>query len=218
MRLPVEVRLIIYDLLLNDAGHRTLTFATATLDYYKSHPNRKRTTCLVLGPGIQRRACKTTYRLVTDCDLHTNILATTRQINEEASYLLYARHAFDFGLHTEAIVPFLADLTPKSRILVHSIHIVKQARVYSRDFDRCEWSNLCQYLAQRMLLRKLTLTIKGGHPLRDWTPTSYSASDFRTMSKIGYEEIDWVAELLAVRNLKELNILSDVQHCPPPCK
>lgn len=218
MRMPIEIRLIIYELLLDDRGHTTLEFVTEAPESYKTRPAHKRTKYLVLGPGIQRRACETTYRVLTDCELHTNILAVSRQINDEASYLLYGRHSFDFGLHTEAIVPFLSDLTPHSRALVQCIHITKQARVYSRDFDRCEWSNVCQYLAQRMMLRKLSLRIRGGRPLRDWTPTSYSAEEFRTLSRVGYEGIDWVEELVAVRNLKELEISSDVQLCPPPCK
>lgn len=217
MRVPVEMRLMIYNLLLDDGGNKTLTFGSEPPEIYKKRPKPLRTSYYILGPGIQRRACLTTYTLGTpSTNLHTNILAVNRQIHDEASWLLYGQHTFDIGSATELVVPFLSDLTPKTRRLVQSLSLTKQPTVYSRDFDRCEWSNACAFLAQCMCLRKLSLRIIAGQPLRDWEPTTYSAAEFKTLARAGYDSMGWVLELLAVKGLQEIDVVPDVQLCPPP--
>jgi hypothetical protein len=65
-------------------------------------------------------------------------------------------------------MPFFQDLTIKTRPLVQEISVIKQGSVYSRENDRCEWSNLCEFLKENMQLRSLKLTVEGGRPSLGW--------------------------------------------------
>lgn len=217
LKVPAEIRLMIYDLLLDDGGNKTLSFRSEPPDLYKTRSKHRRTSYFILGPGIQRRACQTTYVLCTSgTDFHTNILAVNHKIHEEASWLLYGQHAFEFASATESVVPFLSDLRAPTRRHIQALSLTKMPAVYSRDFDRSEWSNVCGFLAHCMRLRKLTLRVVGGQPLRDWSPTSYSAAEFKTLARAGYDSLGWVQELMAIKGLEELEIVPDVQLCPPP--
>lgn len=67
-----------------------------------------------------------------------------------------------------------------------------------------------------MSIRKLILHVIGGQPLRDWSPTSYTAEEFRTLTKAGYDGMSWVQELLQVKGLEDIDIIPDMRLCPPP--
>jgi len=158
----------------------------------------------------------TTYHLFSDATLHTNILSVNRKIHEEASQVLYGRHAFDFGSDIEAMVPFLSDLTVQTRHLIQEISLTKQGSVYAREFDRCEWSNVCAFISEELDLHKLVLKVIGGQPLAGWEDVQqYSASDFRTLASVDFEGLEWVRELRRIRTLHDLEIIPELIHCPP---
>jgi hypothetical protein len=217
MRIPVEIRLIIYELLLQgDDESSSITIQSEPHVEYLRRRQHQRTSYRVLGPGIQRQSLATIYCLTEPSTRHTSILAVNRKIHHEASYILYGKHSFEFGNSIEAIVPFLSDLTPSTRLLIQDISLTKIAHVYARDFDNCEWTTLCAYLSQHMVLRKLTLRIVGGQPLRNWEPEEYEAGDFKTLLKAGFDGLHWVEELLQIKRLKHLELISELKPCPPP--
>lgn len=107
-------------------------------------------------------------------EIHPSILSVNKLIHHEASQRLYARSAFVFAADVEALVPFLSDLTPRTRSLVREISLRKRGGASagacaSADSDAGEWARLCAYLAgQRregvMRLRRLDVVVEGGKP------------------------------------------------------
>jgi len=167
MRIPSEIRLMVYDILLDDCCSKTFMIRSETVEAYRRRGQHRRTGYRVIGGGLLRQCQMTTYHLFSDATLHTNILSVNRKIHEEASQVLYGRHAFDFGSDIEAMVPFLSDLTVQTRHLIQEISLTKQGSVYAREFDRCEWSNVCAFIAEELDLHKLVLKVIGGQPLAD---------------------------------------------------
>ncbi|KAH6678087.1 hypothetical protein B0J14DRAFT_314808 [Halenospora varia] len=217
MSLPSEIRLEIYKLLFNDKGNKVLEVRNEDPDLYKRRAAPlHRTSYRVIGRDLVRQSLLTTYKLLTDTDMHTSIIAVNRKIYEETTHFLYGRHTFSFGRDVEAVVPFFADLTRQSRPLVSEISLIKQGSVYSRDYDRCEWSNMCEFLRNDMQLESLKLVVEGGRPALGWDGLpEYSAKDFKTLSSVRYEALDWVWDLLSVKGLRNLEVTSTVHHIPP---
>lgn len=217
MRLPSEIRLEIYSLLFNDKNHSTLEIRTEDPEIFKKRQEgRCRSSYRILGNGLARQSLATTYRLISDVDIHPSIMGVNREIYDEVSFLLYSRHSFSFGKDIEAIVPFLSDLTSHSRPLINEITLFKQGSVYSRDYDRCEWSNVCDFLAKNMQLGSLKLVVEGGRPVLGWDGLpEYSMSDFQTLSSVKYEALEWVWELLSIKSIRKLDVASEINHCPP---
>lgn len=61
------------------------------------------------------------------------------------------------------------------------------------------------FFSQNMKLRKLVLRVIGGQSLNGWSGVQeYGVSDFRTLAIVGYEG-EWIQELIAIKNLKELS-------------
>ncbi|RDW89043.1 hypothetical protein BP6252_01075 [Coleophoma cylindrospora] len=212
MRIPCEIRLMIYDYLFDDKGHDVLEIRNTNPDsYHRSFHHR--TGYRIVGQGRSR---PTTYRLVTDAELHTSILRVTRKIHEEASHRLYSNHMFGFGKDVEAIVPFCSDLTPQTRCLIPGMSLFKRGSVYCRDYDRCEWSSVCEYIKEHMQIRTLRLVVEGGRPSLGWESLPrYSVADFKTLSLVNYEPLEWVWELLTIKGIQKLDIIPDIHHCPP---
>jgi len=146
MRLPSEVRVMIYNLLVEDNGHKTFPIRSGPAAIHKPHIQRRRTTYRVLRRGLLLES-QSTYYLRSKVMLHASILYVNRKIYEEASQILYGTHCFDFGDHIEAIVPFLSDLRAPTRSLVREITLTKRGSVYLRDFDHCEWRNACDFIS-----------------------------------------------------------------------
>jgi hypothetical protein len=214
MRIPSELRLLIYDYLLDDGGHKTLCIRSEETSAYTGSGNHKRTGYRILVGSLHRQSRPTTYRLMTPTNLQTAIFSVNRTIYEEASTLLYSTHAFDFGDNIEAIVPFFSDFRSQTRPLVQQLSLIKQGDIYCRDFDRCEWANACEFLAEHMRLRKLALTVIGGKPLTGWEGIpEYTPRDFRLLSR--YEPFEWIRQLAAIESLEELEVLSEIRPCPP---
>lgn len=116
----------------------------------------------------------------------------------------------------EAVVPFFSDLSRKTRPLLHEISVTKQGSVYSRDYDRCEWTALCQFIKENMEIQSLKLIVEGGRPSLGYAGLpEYCAGDFKTLCSVQYEALDWVWELLSIKGIKRLEIGSEIHHCPP---
>ena len=216
MRIPSEIRLMIYDLLLNDKGNKVLEFRNEEPDKYNKRASTIRTSYNVLGRDLARQSRLTTYHLVSDIEMHTAVMRVNRQIYAETAHSLYSTHSFSFGRDIEAIVPFFGDLTKQTRPLIREISLVKQGSVYSRDYDRCEWAQMCSFLREQMQIRSLNLVVEGGRPSLGWAglPT-YSANDFKTLEKVKLEQLEWVWQLLAIKGIKKLEVGSQINHCPP---
>lgn len=216
LRIPSEIRLMIYDLLFDDKHQKTLEIRNRSPDEYKRRQKPYRTSYRVLGRDLVRQSNPTTYCLVSEADIHVSIMGANRKIHEEATHLFYGSHCFSFDRDIEAIVPFFSDLTIQTRPLIHEISLVKQGFVYSRDYDRCEWSNLCELLRDKIQLQSLKLTVEGGRPSLGWEGLKqFTVGDFQTLSDIKYEALEWVWELLSIKGIRNLEIASEIQHCPP---
>ncbi|KAL2066983.1 hypothetical protein VTL71DRAFT_1407 [Oculimacula yallundae] len=216
MRAPSEIRLMIYALLLDDRNERTFEIRHQNPDVYKRRTPHKRSQYRVLGRDLLRQSNATTYQLITDVDLHVSIMGVNRKIYEETAHILYGNRAFSFGRDIEAIMPFFSDISKQTRPMIQEISLVKQGSVYSRDYDRCEWSTMCDFLKEHMQLNSLKLTVEGGRPALGWEGLpEYSASDFKTLANVRYEPLEWVWELLSLEGIRNLEVSSEIHHCPP---
>lgn len=216
MRIPGEIRVLIYHLLLDDKGNQVLEIRNEDPEQFKGRSPISRSKYNVLSHDLARQSRPTTYRLMSETDIHTSIMGVNRKIYHETAHILYSSHTFSFGRDVEAIVPFFGDLTPQTRPLVHEISLLKQGSVYSRDYDRCEWTEVCNFLREKMQLRSLKIIVEGGRPTLGWEGLHiYEAKDFRTLAKVRHEPLEWVWELLTVNGLQNLEIGSEIHHCPP---
>ncbi|CZT41902.1 uncharacterized protein RSE6_01712 [Rhynchosporium secalis] len=218
MRAPSEIRLMIYSLLFDDddRNERTFEIRHQNPDLYKRRAPHVRSHYRVLGRDLLRQSQTTTYQLVTDVQLHVSIMGVNRKIHEETTHILYGNRSFSFGRDIEAVVPFFSDMTKQTRSKVQEISLLKQGSVYSRDYDRCEWSNMCDFLREHMQLNSFKLTVEGGRPALGWEGLpEYSASDFKTLSNVRYEPLEWVWEVLSIKGIRNVEVFSEINHCPP---
>lgn len=216
MRVPSEIRLMIYEHLFNDNDQKIFQIRNEDPETYKSRAPHTRTGYRVLGRDLVRQSKPTTYRLVNDVEMHTSIIGVNRKIYEETAHILYHNRTFDFGRDIEAIVPFFSDLTKHTRPFIQDISLVKQGSVYSRDYDRCEWSGVCDFLRDHMQIQSLKLVVEGGRPSLGWDGLpEYSAQDFSTLASVAYEPLEWVWQLLSVKGIRNLEVESEIHHCPP---
>jgi hypothetical protein len=216
LRIPSEIRLMIYGLLFNDHGQKVFEIRNDDPEAYKRRNPHQRTGYRILGRDLNRQSRPTTYRLITETEIHPSIMGANRKIYQETTHLLYANRCFSFGRDIEAIVPFFSDLTKHTRSLVHEISLLKQGSVYSREHDRCEWSAVCEFLRENMQLGSLKLVVEGGRPSLGWDGLpEYSAADFKTLSNVKYEPLEWVWELLSIKGIRNVIVSSEIHHCPP---
>ncbi|PMD63966.1 uncharacterized protein K444DRAFT_626209 [Hyaloscypha bicolor E] len=216
MRIPSEIRLIIYTLLLNDHGHKTFEIRNEDSLKYRARGPHKRTIYRVVARDLARASKTTTYTLATKIDMHTSIMAVSQKIYQEASHILYGNRTFSFGRDIEAIVPFFSDMTKQNRALIREISLVKQGSVYCRDYDRYEWNAVCEFLKDHMRVESLGLVVEGGRPSMGWVAIpEYTVADFKTLSMVRYEALEWVWELLSIKGLRKLDVSAEIHHCPP---
>lgn len=218
MRVPVEVRLMIYGYLFRDGGNERLSIRNASAGKFPKTNRRRRTRYYTCDPCFPRRYYETTYRLVTEAaEFCTALMCVSHRIHDETSYLLYGKHSFDFGADIEAVGPFLSDIRPASRALIQEFSLYKRGPIPFYESDGTEWRKVCQVLQQRSAIKKLRLVVQGASPSVPWGegPREFSASDFKLLSGIKYESLDWTTELAQVQKIKELEILSDIGYRVP---
>ena len=209
---------MIYKLLLVDHGTEVLSIRTEDSLIYdrQKHEGRCRSQYRIMSDRFRARSVETTYYLAVNPGIFPSILGVNRMIHHEASHVLYSAHTFDFDLDIEAVIPFLSDLTPSARSSINRINIVKRALPYIKDFDRCEWRNVCAFISKNMELVQLGLGILGGKPATQWEANeTYDESDFKLIS--GFEGMEWVRQVAEIKGLQDVDVKAHLQHCPPPC-
>lgn len=251
LRVPLEIRLNIYRLLLvdepalaeptfnlnalpeyyeyekhtdleDDGRNRVLSFRNANPQHFKLQRHRdsaKLRNAYKVRSGRFRAECMdVTYNCVNVPDIDTTILRVNKQIHEEAARLLYTSYTFDFDTSTEAVIPFLDDLTPYSRSFIRRMSLVKKAIAYDKDFDRCEWQNMCRYVAKNLQLNDLDLGIVAGKPLQGADlVTPIAEADYPCLiATHKKDEMAWVRDLMEIKGLHRLDIRPCIEHCPPP--
>ncbi|CAO2647890.1 Nn.00g088120.m01.CDS01 [Neocucurbitaria sp. VM-36] len=273
LRLPFEIRLMIYEYLLFPSIHPSTANSTSIANlvpdfhtYYSEDTNsspftlsvrtidpwlgsqgsrtwRRRSTYNVRTGPFLTTTTPTTYRVLLSpytAHLRHNVpslLSLNRQTHAEASKVLYSTYTFSFHTSIEAAVPFLSDLTPLARSHIRHISLTKKALPYTKEFDRAEWSSLCEYLAlhqqslqqpppttpslQPFHLRTLHLNIIAGKPDFGWdalppiTPTDFSHM-MRLRSEWGGVDLEWAEQLMGIKGLREMRVKALVEHCARP--
>jgi hypothetical protein len=173
-----------------------------------------------------------------------SLLGLNQQIHAEASKVLYATYCFSFHTSIEAAVPFLSDLTPQARSHVRHMSFTKKALPYTKEFDRAEWSSLCEYIALHheaarspdpavpdalgFSLRSLHLNVVAGKPDTGWDAiTPITAADYTTMMRMSREwgagggvfggmDLEWAEQLMEIKGLKKLSVQALIEHCARP--
>lgn len=158
---------------------------------------------------------ESTYHLKMRPDIYPSVLGVSHQIHNEAANVLYSFYVFDFATDVECVVPFFQDLTPVARSSIRHIGILKRAIPYTKDFDRCEWTSACTFIAENLQLSQLDLGVEGGKPLPQWeAQETYDASEFSFITE--YEGMEWTRPLSAINGLDILVVRAHLEHCPPP--
>ena len=229
LRVPIEIRLMIYRNLLSDRNDKTLFIRTEDPTIYvrRQKEERRRTKFRYISDRMRNRSSESTYYLERggDADISASVLAVNHQIHEEAAYVLYSEHTFNFGIDIESILPFLQDLTPVALDSIQRISISKRSLPYTKDFDRCEWRNACTFISNNLKLAQLDLVVYGGtpslanRPALHWKQThTYDKSDFGTISKLKEmdDDMEWVKHVVTIKGLRALHVKALLEHCPVP--
>lgn len=200
---------------------RVLCFRNVDHTYFSAETQahrRLRSSYKIRSDRFRNRCVDVTYHCVNTPDIHPAILGVSRQLHEEAARLLYTSYAFDFDTHVEACAPFLGDLSAHARGFVRRISVVKKALPYDKDFDRCEWSSMCKYLAEHVSLAALSLGVVAGKPAVGWDLFEQIPPDefHLLVTKHRRDEMQWVRDLLEIKGLQRLDVRPCVEHCPAP--
>ncbi|MCJ1225963.1 hypothetical protein MMC12_002612 [Toensbergia leucococca] len=218
LRCPAEIRLIIYELLLANHVDKTLCIRTerSSTQKLRQSKQQRRSKYRIMSDRFRARSIETSYCLVENPGLFPSILGVNKQIHAEASHVLYSEHTFDFNTDVESVVPFFRDLTPFVLSNIKRVNIVKRALPYVKDFDRCEWRNVCAFISNNLKLVEFGLGILGGKPAAQWeAEETFETSDFNTISR--FEGMEWMRQVAAIKGLRNLDVKVHLQHCPPPC-
>lgn len=220
LRIPPEIRIMIYEYLLDTGGSQRLAIRNKQEPIGPQGGGRRRTqrsVYHVIERALGKRSRETTYVLEGDVQICTAILAVNQKMREEASHVLYAKHAFHFGDDIEAVAPFMADRTLATMALVQDITIHKRGPMMPIESDSQTWASTCRLLRTLPSLRTLRLVIEGGRPPGQWDgPQELSVSDLRLLYSTRHECLQWVRELAEVRAIGELEISANRDTCQSP--
>lgn len=227
LKVPAEIRLVIYKLLLSDHKDMTLRMRTEepSMDGRRKRETR-RSKFRYIADRMHSRSAESTYCLDrSPGNIHCSVLGVNRQLHAEASHVLYSEHTFDFGTDIESILPFLQDLTPAALSSIRRMSIAKRSLPYTKDFDRCEWRNACTFISKHLRLVQLDLYVEGGRPSLANKPalywkqkSTYSKEDFALIARLDEmdEDMEWMKHVVAIKDLQVLNVKALLQHCPIP--
>lgn len=230
LRLPVEIRLIIYRFLLDDGGRRELDIRHKIINHCCNQHDRncvletyRRTSYFAqqtTGLAFRCNYYKTTYALASGEPMRTAFMAVNRQIHTESTYLLYGRHAFNFDGDFEAVTSFFGDLTPRSRSLVQGVCLRKRSPLRLAHNECVDWLRACSYLAELPNLRRVRLIIEGGQPpayvLGDLQLRRLEVSDLRLLKDIQQRSVTWLESLKSFTKLEALEICAELKHMTKP--
>lgn len=220
MRLPVEIRLLIYDYLFDDGGHKILHIRNVSRfrQTDRGSEKQRRSTYQVMERSFHHICFETTYCLDgSNARFDTAIMSVNRQVYHETSHLLYGEHAFDFGADLEAVVPFLEDRLPQTRALIREISVQKRP-VHADESGKYDWAKMCRYLGGMDTLCRLRLVVEGGRPAAEWDgPRELSPSDLRLLWLVKHHSMEWATNLAeAARGVREVEIVASVGYLAPP--
>ena len=211
-RIPGEIRTMIYGFLLNDNNNKVLEIRNECPVKFIQRTNFSRATYNVAENSLYRPVKRTTYHTASDIDMHTSIMRVNRKLHAETTHMLYRTHSFSFDRDIEALIPFFGDLHEHTRLLVREVSLVKDGRVWNMDSDRCQWMEACRFLGTSLELYSLKLIVEGRQPLEGFPEhQTLSVDDFRCLSKIQYEPLDWVWQLFQIKSLLNLEIIPKVR-------
>ena len=219
LRLPTEVRMMIYEYLLDGKGSSSIEIRNkaSSLLQRGNGPKLRRSTYHVLERSMLRRSYETTYCVAGGRKMHPAILAVNHKIREEASHYLYGTHSFDFGRDIESVVPFFHDRTPRTRELVKEICLRKRGSVGTMEADSYEWAAVCRFLKTLPKLTRLRLVVEGGLPRQDWGgPKELSTSDLRLLCSTRHGSLDWARQLAEVKTIEKVEIVADIHYLSEP--
>lgn len=220
LRIPPEIRMLIYDYLLDNGGTKDISIRNQSKREYEARRSKtQRSAYHMMERTIARKSYKTTYCADPHPrrSMHTAVMQINRKIREEASHYLYTKHAFHFGEDLEALVPFLTDKTPRTRDLVREISLYKRSPTNVMEPDSYDWSSVCRSLRSLQSLDKLTLVIEGARPRGSWDgPQSLTVSDFRLLYTTRHESLEWARELATIKTIKDVVIVADIHNLPHP--
>ncbi|KAF2813772.1 uncharacterized protein BDZ99DRAFT_459526 [Mytilinidion resinicola] len=163
LRLPAEIRLMIYELLILPNSTKALedddpyTLCVATINpsttaapiaplrtIYHTHPPRRGflpisslpTTWTIKPPQSAAHLRETL----------PSLLPLNRQIYNEAATVLHTTYTLSFGANIDAISPFFRDLSPLGKRAVRKLSITKQALPFVSSSREDDWRAACACL------------------------------------------------------------------------
>jgi len=211
-RIPGEVRIMIYELILNDNHNKVIQIRNESHEKFITVDGMSRSVYNVAERTLYRPCKRTTYCTTSDIDMRTSIMRVNRKIYKETVHMLYSTHSFSFDRDIEAVVPFFTDLRMETRLLVKEVSLVKDGRIWMMDSDRCQWMEACKFLGSSLQLGRLKLVVEGCQPLGGFSDhESLTVGDFKCLSKIQYEPLDWVWQLFEIKGLWNLEVIPRVQ-------
>ncbi|TDZ29909.1 Uncharacterized protein C8035_v003788 [Colletotrichum spinosum] len=220
MRIPAEIRIMIYEHLLDDGGEKKLLIRNKGMHQLQAGALKtcRRSGYRVIERSFHRQCYETTYHLATKTSMHPAIMAVNRQIHRETSHMLYGLHDFDFGSDIEAVVPFLKDLAPESLSMLREMTVRKSGPMYHCESDRLDWQHMCRYLrGLDKMIPKIRIVVEGGEPTRAWEgPQTLGVSDLRLLALIKHDSMEWISELQQVQGIQELEIVPHMRYLPKP--
>ncbi|WQF77503.1 hypothetical protein CDEST_02517 [Colletotrichum destructivum] len=222
MRIPAEIRIMIYEHLLDDGGEKRLAVRNKAMHQLPAGilKTYRRTPYRIIERSLHRQCFETTYHLASASrtTMHPAIMAVNRRIHRETSHMLYGLHGFDFGGDIEAVVPFLRDLTPASRAMVREVTVYKDGPMYYCESDRLDWANMCKYLrGLDKMIPRVRVVVEGGRPTATWEgPQKLGVSDLRLLALIKHDSMEWVAELRKVGGIEQLEIVPRMRYLAAP--
>src|SRR5688500_1849972 len=110
LSIPLELRLIVYELLLDTGPDKVLTISNMTeigdrIGNYTRSPYNETERC-----GNCTEPLRSTYMHGDETKLSAlAVMRVNRQVYSEMAAFLYSAHVFDFGRDIEAVIPFLRD-------------------------------------------------------------------------------------------------------------
>ncbi|KAJ3472488.1 hypothetical protein NLG97_g10951 [Lecanicillium saksenae] len=203
LRLPREIRLMIYDNLLQIEG----PIAIGNKPRAGAGPQR-RSAYYAQEKRFNRGLYKTTYAIQDESRIDTGLFTVNRCLRYEYTSYLYGRHGFRFG-DMEAVVPFLRDMSLSTLQLLQSITIHKKRPLRSASDDTF-WKLTCDFLRTAPPLRHLKVVLQGGQPRKEWDgPRNLTTSDLRLLYATRNECLQWVRQLQNVQ-ATEIELAADI--------
>ncbi|KAK2025117.1 hypothetical protein LX32DRAFT_643031 [Colletotrichum zoysiae] len=220
MRIPVEIRMMIYDHLLDDGGRSRLAVRSKAVHQLPAGilETYRRSRYWAMEKSFQRQCFETTYHLASETTMHLAVMTVNRQMYREASHILYGLHGFDFGSDIVAVVPFLRDLTPRSRAMIREMTVRKDGPLHDCESDRRDWANMCKYLrGLDKMVPKVRVVVEGGEPPAAWEgPRGLSVLDLRLLADLKQDMMEWIAELQRVEGIEQLEIVPHMRRLREP--